>query len=373
VTERELERQELRTEELDHRLYYDYEGRFIKQRLERDQMRMLPRVVKPPMFAPGGHALGDVRVFERFTVGPVSMLTCRFLELGPNQATPGERRVPSTTVFVLEGGGTCVQDGDDHAFTAGDLVFVPPYTTSVLVAGPSGLRAWVPEARLWHVLGLLWHEHFEPRRMPAEVQSHEENGSWSGYRVPRGVLGLERELRVRPGADPRREAVFAARRAERDPSSFGQTRYDHFLRMLAAERERERRTPRVVRGADQPWEQTRQGRLKYYLTAWSGIAGQDLELASYRIDPGQRTGRHRHVAEELLLVVEGSGHDLHDGTEHAWEAGDLICVPAMTEHQHVNDGEGAATLVSVWAHHPANEFLGGVEHLEDASSWSPGP
>jgi quercetin dioxygenase-like cupin family protein len=371
VTERELERQRLRTEELDQRLYYDYESRFIKQRLERDQMRLLPRVVKPPMFAPGGHALGDVRVFERFTVGPVSMLTCRFLTLGPGEATPRERRLPSLTVFVLEGGGTCVQDGAEHAFTAGDVVFVPPYTTCSLVAGPSGLRAWIPEVRLWHVLGLLWHEHFEPRGMPAEVESRDdEAGGWSGYRIPRGVLGLERDLRVRSGADPRREAVFAARRAAPDAASFGDTRYDQFLRMLASERELHEQTPRVVRGAEQPWEDTRQGRLRYYLTAWLSIAGQDLELASYQIAPGHRSGRHRHVAEELLLVVEGSGHDLHDGSEHAWEAGDLICVPAMTEHQHVNHGDGPATLVSVWTHHPTNEFLGGVEHLEDASSWS---
>ena len=370
MTERELEREQLRTEELDHRLYYDYEGRFIKQRLERDQMRMLPRVVKPPMFARSGHVLGDVRVFERFTVGPLSMLTCWFLDLAPNEATPRERRLPSMAAFVLEGDGVSVQDGTEHACTAGDLVFVPPYTTHQLAAGPSGLRAWVPEVRLWHVLGLLWHEHFEPRPMPAEVGSSHEDGAWTGYRIPRGVLGLERDLRVQAGADPRREAVFAARRAAVDASSFGGTGYDHFLRMLAGERDQELRTPRVIRGASQPWEDTRMGHLKYYLTAWSRVAGQDLELASYRIDPGQRTGRHRHVAEELLLVVKGSGRDLHDGTEHAWEAGDLICIPAMTEHQHVNDGETTATLLSVWTHHPVNEFLGGVEHLEDASSWS---
>ena len=81
MAEMEREREELQLGEQDPRLYYDYEGRFVKQRLERDRMRMLPRVVKPAMFGSSGHALGDVRVFERFTVGPVSALTCRFLDV----------------------------------------------------------------------------------------------------------------------------------------------------------------------------------------------------------------------------------------------------------------------------------------------------
>jgi hypothetical protein len=93
--QREKEAVELTTSEVDPRLYYDYEGRFIKQKLERDRMRLLPRVVPPQLFAPGGHALGDVRVFERFTAGPISSLTCRFLKLGPGESTPLERRIPS--------------------------------------------------------------------------------------------------------------------------------------------------------------------------------------------------------------------------------------------------------------------------------------
>jgi quercetin dioxygenase-like cupin family protein len=373
VAERERERDALRTEVVDPRLYYDYEGRFIKQRLERDRMRLLPRVVPPAMFAPGGHALGDVRVFERYTAGPLSMLTCRFLRLDAGAASPEERRVPSLTMFVLDGSGTCFQEGVEHAFTEGDVVFVPPYTRYRMVAGPSGLHAWIPETRLWHVLGLLWHEHFEAQRMPAEVEPVTgADGTWSGYRIPHGVLGLDHELRVPKGEDQRRAAVFAGRRRAGEAAGAGgaeRTWYDVFLRRLAEESRIERETPRVVRGAELPWEDTRQGRLKYYLSNWSGIAGQDLDLAVYDLPAGGHSGRHRHVAEELLLVVEGSGHDVHDGGEHPWQAGDLICVPPMTEHQHFADGAGDARLVTVWTHHPANEFLGGVEHIADASSW----
>ena len=63
MAEKERVREGLRETEVDPKLYYDYEGRFIKQKLERERMELLPRVVKPPMFAKGGHILGDLRVF----------------------------------------------------------------------------------------------------------------------------------------------------------------------------------------------------------------------------------------------------------------------------------------------------------------------
>ena len=75
MAEKERVREGLREQEVDPKLYYDYEGRFIKQKLERERMELLPRVVKPPMFAKGGHILGDLRVFERYTVAPLSALT----------------------------------------------------------------------------------------------------------------------------------------------------------------------------------------------------------------------------------------------------------------------------------------------------------
>jgi len=46
-------------------------------------------------------------------------------------------------------------------------------------------------------------------------------------------------------------------------------------------------------------------------------------------------------------VVKGRGYDLHEGTRHPWEEGDLICIPPMISHQHVNDGTDAAQLVPV--------------------------
>lgn len=369
MAEREREREELSLGHVDPRLYYDYEGRFVKQRLERDRMRMLPRVVKPELFASSGHALGDVRVFERFTVGPVSALTCRFIELRAGERTPEERRIPILMLFALDGEGVIAQDGEEHAFSSEDVVVVPPYTRYSITAGARGLRAWVPETRFWHVLGLLWHEHHEPRAISGLDRVDGRNGEWSGYRIPRDVLGLERDLDLSGGADPRRAAVFEARRAVRGPAAEGSTWYDDLVRQLPEDNLRHERTPRVIPGSDQPWEHSRGGRMRFYVSNWSDLSGQDLDLAMYEIAPGHRTGTHRHIAEELMLVLQGSGVEEHDGTEHRFEAGDLVCIPPMAAHSHANDGGDMVRLVSAWSHQAANEFLGGFEHIEDASDW----
>src|SRR5207245_8494492 len=99
MAEQELTKERLTQREVDPKLYYDYEGRFIKQKLERERMQLLPRVVKPAMFSKAGWALGDPRVFERYSLAPLSALTCRFLDLAPDGHTDKQRLVPAQVAY----------------------------------------------------------------------------------------------------------------------------------------------------------------------------------------------------------------------------------------------------------------------------------
>lgn len=370
MAEKEREKERLKEEEISPKLYYDYEGRFIKQKLERERMELLPRVVKPELFAKGGHALGDLRVFERFTVGPLSALTCGFLDVKPGESTELKRMIPSEIFYILEGSGVSVQDGKKYEFSQDDLVVIPPYTTYKFEADKkTGFRAWTPQVRLWHVTGLLWQENFEFKSLPEGTEAIKDgSGKITGFKVPQGVLGLERDLEVRAGADPKREKVFEARRKVRKPA-FGKTKYDWYLNLLAEENALEEKGPRIIRGADRPWEDTRQGRLRFYISHWTEVAAQTMDMMVYQIGAGNSTGQHRHIFEELILVTAGKGHDVQEGTSYAWEAGDLICVPPMTAHQHHNDGKETAQLISVWSRQAAHEFLGGIEQIGFATGW----
>jgi quercetin dioxygenase-like cupin family protein len=322
--------------------YYDYEARFIKQKREQERINFLPRVIKPAMFAKGEFALGDMRVFSRYTVAPLSMLTCGFLDLPVGGKTRPRRMIPSLIAYVIQGSGESVQEGVKFPFGAGDVVIVPPYTTNQFVGDPKdGFRAWLPQLRLWHGQGLLWRDSIVDGGSP----------------LPGGE-----------GNDEKIAALFQARRQVQIKVT-GNTRYDWFLSRLAEENRVEREAPRVIRGADCSWEETRQGKLKFYISRWTEVAASGIDVMAQQIDPGERSGEHRHIFEELLLVVRGRGYDLHEGTQHRWEAGDLICVPPMMVHQHINDGRDAAQLVSVWPRQPGHEILGGIEQISNASDW----
>ena len=322
--------------------YYDYEARFVKQKREQERINMLPRVIKPAMFAKGEFALGDMRVFSRYTVAPLSTLTCGFLAVRPGAQTEPRRMIPSLIAYILDGSGESVQEGVKFAFVTGDVVIIPPYTTYQFVANPKdGFRAWMPQIRLWHGQGLLWRD---PMKHSGSVNESEAT------------------------SDQKVAALFESRRQIRNPA-VGKTRYDWFLSRLAEENRVEKESPRVIRAADCSWESTRQGRLKFYMSRWTEVAARGLDVMAQEIGAGERSGAHRHIFEELLLVVKGRGYELHEGTQHPWEEGDLICVPPMITHQHVNDGKNAAQLVSVWPRQPGHELLGGIEQISNASDW----
>ena len=77
---------------------------------------------------------------------------------------------------------------------------------------------------------------------------------------------------------------------------------------------------------------------------------------------GEKSGRHRHMWEEIIFVVEGSGYDLHwdlkfdcldafqwewaaEPKAYGWKRGDYIYVPPYTEHQHVASDHEECRLI----------------------------
>ena len=107
------------------------------------------------------------------------------------------------------------------------------------------------------------------------------------------------------------------------------------------------------------------------------------------IPGGSRSGRHRHLAEECLYVLEGVGYDLHQDcdveitdTYHwtpqeqvhrfDWQAGDVVYVPPNTIHQHFNaDPARPARLISAVNRVYRYCGLDDLEQLEDAPEYDP--
>ena len=146
---------------------------------------------------------------------------------------------------------------------------------------------------------------------------------------------------------------------------------------------------KIVHPEDMPWEMARQGLLKHVVNEAMNTRMETVDAYMQIIPPGSRSGKHRHLAEECLYVVEGHGYDLHQDcdveitdTYHwtpqeeikrfEWEAGDCIYVPPNTIHQHFNgDPERPVRLIVAVNRIYKHSGLNDLEQLEDAPEYDP--
>ncbi len=144
---------------------------------------------------------------------------------------------------------------------------------------------------------------------------------------------------------------------------------------------------KILHPEDMPWEMSRQGLLKHLLNEQMNTRMETVDAYMQIIPPGSRSGRHRHLAEECLYVVEGRGYDLHQDcdveitdTYHwkpqaevkrwEWEAGDVIYIPPNTIHQHFNASvDKPVRLVSAINRIYKYCGLNDLEQIEDAPEY----
>jgi hypothetical protein len=119
----------------------------------------------------------------------------------------------------------------------------------------------------------------------------------------------------------------------------------------------------VVKAADMPWERSPDGLIKHLVHHKLNTRECCVEAYMQFLKPGERSGKHRHMWEELIFVVEGSGYDLHwdlkwdcleafqwewapEPKAYSWKRGDYIYIPPFTNHQHVaGDHEDCRLIV----------------------------
>jgi quercetin dioxygenase-like cupin family protein len=165
--------------------------------------------------------------------------------------------------------------------------------------------------------------------------------------------------------------------------------YQEQLDDVADQPARNARRRKIIRPEDMPWEMSRQGLLKHLINEQMNTRMETVDAYMQIVPPGSRSGKHRHLAEECLYVLEGRGYDLHQDcdveitdTYHwtpqaevkrfDWEAGDVIYIPPNTIHQHFNaDPERPVRLVSAINRIYKHCGLNDLEQLEDAPEYRP--
>jgi quercetin dioxygenase-like cupin family protein len=146
---------------------------------------------------------------------------------------------------------------------------------------------------------------------------------------------------------------------------------------------------KVLHPEDMPWELSRHGLLKHLMNEGMNTRMETVDAYMEIIPPGSRSGKHRHLAEECVYVLEGQGYDVHQDCDveitdtyhwkpqaqvkrYEWEAGDVIYIPPNTIHQHFNASPGRpARLISATNRIYKACGLNDLEQLEDCPEYDP--
>ena len=105
----------------------------------------------------------------------------------------------------------------------------------------------------------------------------------------------------------------------------------------------------VIKGHDNPWQTSRQGRSKYYLHIEAEeVAVRDWMV--FRKEVLTESGAHTHQGGLIIYVLRGSGYSVFDGERLDWKEGDVLVLPVKpggVEHQHFNlDSTGSSEWIA---------------------------
>lgn len=171
--------------------------------------------------------------------------------------------------------------------------------------------------------------------------------------------------------------------------NISQPLYQHLLVNATEQPDRDAKRKKIVKPEEMPWEMARQGLLKHLINEEMNTRMETVDVYMQFIPPGSRSGKHRHLAEECLYVVEGEGYDLHQDCDveitdeyfwkpqdevkkFEWEAGDIIYVPPNTIHQHFNaNPDKPVRLISAINRIYKYCGLNDLEQIEDAPEYDP--
>jgi quercetin dioxygenase-like cupin family protein len=172
--------------------------------------------------------------------------------------------------------------------------------------------------------------------------------------------------------------------------SSNQSLYQELLDDATAAPARNAKRKKVVHPEEMPWELSPQGLLKHLLNEKMNTRMESVDAYMQIIPPGSRSGKHRHLAEECVYVLEGRGYDLHQDCDveitdtyhwkpqdevkrYEWEAGDVIYIPPNTIHQHFNaDPDRPVRVISAINRIYEKFGLNDLEQIENAPEYKPG-
>ena len=171
---------------------------------------------------------------------------------------------------------------------------------------------------------------------------------------------------------------------ERERSMLGKTGpayYAESLERSKKSRETAKTLHKAVPAEEQVWERSPQGLIKHLVNGEMGTAEPCLDMYQQYLEVGGKSGKHRHMTEEMLYVIEGSGYDLHwdpqfdadvtidftwsdEPKKFEWKRGDFVYIPAFAIHQHFQTGDTPSRFISATSRQVAQLGFDWIDQLE---------
>ncbi|HEY7064588.1 MAG TPA: cupin domain-containing protein [Chloroflexota bacterium] len=155
---------------------------------------------------------------------------------------------------------------------------------------------------------------------------------------------------------------------EREPGP--RDTYEESVRYLLELRERAFKGQVVIKGREQAWEQSRQGRLRYYICRETNTPAAVLNWNVFIHDIHTHSGKHRHQGGLVIYVLEGEGYTEVNGERIEWEAGDLLLLPIVpggVEHKHFNRKPGQNAKWIAFIYRPYGDETGSYLEQKEVS------
>jgi gentisate 1,2-dioxygenase len=151
--------------------------------------------------------------------------------------------------------------------------------------------------------------------------------------------------------------------------------YEYHMQRYTANLKEHREGKRVIKWKDIPWEQARQGTIKFYCsTATHDIAAPGWTVFQHRVV--KHTGRHIHQGGLVIYAIDGEGYTVVDGVRFDWKKGDLLILPFKpggVEHQHFNKRDDKPAHWVAFRFYPWMDYTAGsITQVVTHEDWQPG-
>ncbi len=347
----------------------------LRQARDRDQVALLPRVLKAAdtPWSKGMMAFHrrwvSIEPSDRLVFAPIVSMGVREQILEAGMKGGRHRHINEAIFYIMEGEGYEVHNGKRYEWSAGDVVTVPSYCDHQhLNSNPkqSARMFYSGSGTMVDFLAVNWLEQIEMisgYSIPADAKPiYGPDKKMVGYRTADGQefkLGVSEDMQKRINTRP--ETMVQV--------DLPGNAYEDYMKLAVDELAWKQSAPHVVKDSEAPFENTRMGRIKFFVSPRRNCGLKAYDAFVQELPPGGASGKHRHAFEEVHKILSGRGYDVHDGVRHDWEAEDVVCIPPYVTHQHFNrDSERTARFVAF--HSRWYAFVsGGIEHLQDAPDY----